>query len=42
MNHCGVLYNIAQVGTDGLTPFERARGRRMGKPLCTFGEQVFY
>ncbi len=29
MIHCGVLYNISHVGSDGLTPFERARGRRM-------------
>ncbi len=29
-----------QVGADGLTPFEMAHGRRMGRPLRTFGEQV--
>ena len=42
MIHCGVLYNISNVGSDGLTPFERGRGRRMGKPICMFGEQIWY
>ncbi len=40
MTHCGVLYNISHVGTDGLTPFERARGRQVGKPNFVFGEQI--
>ena len=40
VSHSGVLYNITNVGADGLTPFERARGRRMGRPLCMFGEQI--
>ena len=42
MIHCGVLYNISNVGSDGLTPFKRARGRRMGKPICMLGEQIWY
>ncbi len=40
--YCGVLYNTTHGGSDGLTPFERARGRRMGRPLCMFGERVLY
>ena len=42
VSHCGVLYNTSHMGADGLTPFERARGRRTGKLLCMFGETVFY
>ena len=41
-SHCGVLYNISSVGSDGMTPFERARGRRMGRPICMFGEKILF
>ena len=38
----GCFYNISHIGSDGLTPFERARGRRLTRPICMFGERILY
>ena len=36
------LYSRYAVGRDGLTPYERRRGRRCTIPVAAFGEKVWY
>ena len=31
-----------QVGTDGMTPYERRRGRKCRVPIVCFGEKIWY
>ena len=42
IEHGAYLNDRFQVGEDGKTSAERARGRRSTVPLCCFGEQVLY
>ena len=42
LEHCCTLLISLQRGTDGLTPWLRARGRPFGKRLVAFGETVLY
>ena len=37
-----MLYSRYAVGRDGLTPFERRRGRKCRVPVVKFGEKVWY
>ena len=36
------LYSRYAIGRDGLTPYERRRGRRCAIPVAAFGERVWY
>ena len=40
--HTCLLLNTAVKGTDGLTAWHRARGRKFNCKLACFGEQVLY
>ena len=38
--HAAFCYNRFQTGHDGLTPYQRIRGKPFDKPICEFGECV--
>ena len=40
MEHAANVRNQDSVGSNGKTAVERVRGRRIGKPMCDFGEKV--
>ena len=40
VEHAANVRNRHAVGKDGRTPIERARGKRISRPLCEFGEKV--
>ena len=42
IEHVALLLNAQLVGTDGLTAWERARGRPFGMKLCGFCENVLW
>lgn len=42
MEHASLLLNALARGTDGLTAWERIRGRAFGQPLVGLGEHVLY
>jgi len=42
LEHCCMLMKALQRGSDGMTPWLRARGRPFGKRLVGFGETVLY
>ena len=42
VEHAGHVYSRYRVGPDGRTPLERNRGKRIGRPVCEFAEQVLY
>ena len=42
VEHASHLYSRYRVGTDGRTPMERTRGRRIKRPVCELGEQILY
>jgi len=42
LEHCCTLLNAIQRGSDGMTPWLRARGRPFSKRLVGFGETVLY
>ena len=39
---CAMLYSRYAVGRDGLTAYERRRGRKCAIPAVVFGEKVWY
>eukprot|EP00971_Amphidinium_carterae_P119339 2363772-Amphidinium_carterae.1 len=42
VRHAAFALNIGQVGADGLTPWQRARGKRFNGHLIPLGEAVLY
>ena len=42
VEHCGTLVNRCRVGIDGMTPFERLRGKPNKKNMVEFGDVVLY
>ena len=42
IEHCGTLISRHKIGIDGLTPFERVKGKPNRKKMMEFGEVVLY
>ena len=42
VEHASTIMNRCKVGVDGMTPFERIRGKPNKKKFCGFGEVVLY
>ena len=41
VHHAAWVICACSVGTDGLTPFRRLKGRKFGTPLAGFGQRVW-
>ena len=42
VEHCGTLINRCRVGVDGMTAYERIKGKPNTKKMMEFGESVLY
>eukprot|EP00971_Amphidinium_carterae_P172341 3416451-Amphidinium_carterae.1 len=42
VRHAAFVLNVGQMGADGLTPWQRARGKRFGGIMVPIGETILY
>ena len=40
--YAGILLSRFGVGSDGLTPYRRIKGKRCSKPVAEFGEHIYW